>query len=123
MFVKHADDVSDSAVEAGSGTTKQVLISSREGPHFAMRRFGIQPGGGMPEHTNQVEHEQYVLSGRAQVGIQEEVHKVQPGDVVLIPAGVPYWYKNTGNKLFVFLCLVPNQPDHITILESQSDQT
>ncbi|MFO8035636.1 MAG: cupin domain-containing protein [Anaerolineales bacterium] len=117
MPVKHSREIEAENVEAGTGTTKQVLISGDEGPHFAMRRFVIQPGGGMPNHTNKVEHEQYILGGRAQIGIGEEIYEVQEGDVVFIPAEVPHWYKNTGDEPFAFLCLVPNQPDSITILD------
>lgn len=116
MSVKHAKEVEANAVSAGSGTTMQVLISAEEGPNFAMRRFVMQPGGGMPNHTNLVEHEQYVLNGRARIGIGEEVYEVQPGDVVFIPAKVPHWYTNIGDEPFEFLCLVPNKPDKIQLL-------
>lgn len=116
MSVKHAKEVEANPVSAGSGTTMQVLISAEEGPNFAMRRFVMQPGGGMPNHTNLVEHEQYVLNGRARIGIGEEVYEVQPGDVVFIPAKVPHWYTNIGDEPFEFLCLVPNKPDKIQLL-------
>ena len=65
MSVKHANDVEAKDVAAGKDTTIQVLISSQEGPNFALRRFTMQKGGGMPRHTNTVEHEQYVLRGQA----------------------------------------------------------
>jgi quercetin dioxygenase-like cupin family protein len=117
MSVKRSKDIESTAVEAGTGVTKQVLISSEEGPNFAMRRFEIQPGGGMPNHTNLVEHEQYVLSGGAEIAIGDEIYRVQPGDVVFIPADIPHWYKNDGDEPFVFLCLVPNKPDKTAILE------
>jgi quercetin dioxygenase-like cupin family protein len=83
-----------------------------------MRRFTIEPGGGMPNHTNTVEHEQYVVGGRAEVGIAGKVHQVKQGDVVYIPAGMPHWYTTVGDDPFVFLCLVPNQPDTIEIVEA-----
>ena len=117
MPVKHAHDVPAQPVSAGQGTTIQILISPEEGPHFAMRRFTMKPGGGMPRHTNAVEHEQYVLQGRARVTIGEEIYEVQSGDVVFIPAGVPHSYENIGEEDFVFLCMVPNLPDEIKILE------
>jgi len=117
MPVKHADQVPYQPVAAGKDTTIQILISPEEGPHFAMRRFTMKPGGGMPKHTNAVEHEQYVLQGRARIAIGEETYEVSAGDVVFIPAGVPHWYKNIGDEDFVFLCLVPNLPDEIEILE------
>lgn len=116
-YVQHADDVRKVAVPAGTATTMQVLISADQGPHFAMRRFHIQPGGGMPAHTNEVEHEQYVLAGRATIGIAAQTHPVQAGDVVHIPARVPHWYRNDDRTPFVFLCLVPNQHDEIKLVK------
>jgi len=114
--VKHASQVREEPVAAGSGTTRQVLIGSEEGPHFALRRFIMQPGGGMPEHTNTVEHEQYVLRGSATVGIGDRVVEVREGSVVFIPAGTPHWYRATSQEPFEFLCVVPNLPDKIELL-------
>ncbi|MDE2976165.1 MAG: hypothetical protein OXU63_01445 [Acidobacteriota bacterium] len=63
--VRRADDASPNRVELGTATTTQVLLGADDdAPHFAMRRFRMEDGGGMPLHTNQVEHEQYVLRGR-----------------------------------------------------------
>ena len=117
MSVRHADAFSADEVKAGTGTTRQVLIGPDEGPNFAMRRFIMQPGGGMPRHTNLVEHEQYVLRGRAAVTIGDEVHQVRAGDVVFIPAGTPHSYQADGDEPFEFICVVPNGPDAIEILE------
>lgn len=119
MSVKHTRDVEAVDVAGGVKTTKQVLISAQEGPNFALRRFIMEPGGGMPRHTNTVEHEQYVLGGKARVGIDNEVHEVKKGDVVFIPENVPHWYQNIGNEPFEFLCIVPNKPDKTTILSDE----
>jgi quercetin dioxygenase-like cupin family protein len=116
MSVKDSYSLDSTDVQAGMGVSKQVLISADEGPNFAMRRFTINPGGGMPNHTNLVEHEQYVLRGSAEVGIGDEVFLVKKDDVVFIPAEAPHWYKNTGDEPFEFLCIVPNQEDETTIL-------
>lgn len=115
MFVKKADKVRSENVNAGELTTRQVLIGPEEGPNFAMRRFAIAPGGGMPAHTNRVEHEQYVLAGKARIGIDSEVFEVQKDDVVYIPAGVVHWYENNGDEDFLFLCIVPNAEDEIDL--------
>lgn len=114
--VKGAAEVERRKVEAGTATETQVLLGPEDGmPHFAMRRFAMGEGGGMPRHTNAVEHEQYVLRGRARVGIGEEVHEVGPDDVLYIPAGVPHFYEVV-EAPFEFLCMVPNAPDRIDIL-------
>ena len=115
MSVKHANDLPCESVQAGSGTTRQVLIGPDQGPHFAMRRFVIQPGGSMPRHTNTVEHEQYVLRGRATIGIGDQVLTVGQDDVVFIPAGVAHWYRTEGKTPFEFLCMVPNLSDDIEL--------
>ena len=117
MTVKHAMDVEAKDVAAGKDTTIQVLISSQEGPNFALRKFSMQKGGGMPRHTNTVEHEQYVLRGQATITIGNEVHQVETGDVVFIPEGAIHSYQNMGEGLFEFLCIIPNKEDKITVVD------
>lgn len=117
MSVRAARSVDAQPVAAGRGTRVQVLIGADQAPHFALRRFTMEPGGGMPRHTNEVEHEQYVLRGRARVGIGDDVFEVGADDVVYIPAGVPHWYEAQGDEPFEFLCIVPNQPDRLTVLD------
>ena len=113
-----ADAADRIPVAAGTGTTMQVLIGPDDAPNFAMRRFSMEPGGGMPLHTNEVEHEQFVTRGQARIGIGDEEYEVKTGDVVFIPAGVPHFYESTGDEPFEFLCLVPNGPDKIEILDA-----
>ncbi len=120
MTVKHADDVQRNDVAAGKDTTIQVLISSKEGPNVALRRFTMQKRGGMPRHTNTVEHEQYVLRGQATITIGDETHQVKTGDVAFIPEGVVHSYENTGDEPFEFLCIIPNKEDKITIVSENS---
>jgi quercetin dioxygenase-like cupin family protein len=116
MRVKSAGSVVAEPVGAGKGTRRQVLIGPDEAPNFALRRFIMEPGGGMPRHTNTVEHEQYVLRGRARIGIGDDVVEVAADDVVFIPAGTPHWYEALGEEPFEFLCIVPNAEDRIEIL-------
>jgi len=116
-IVKSSESVAAEVVGAGTGTKRQVLISDEEGPNFALRRFIMEPGGGMPKHTNTVEHEQYVLKGKARVGIGEKVFEVNAGDAVFIPEGVPHWYKADETQGFEFLCVVPNKEDVIQVCE------
>jgi quercetin dioxygenase-like cupin family protein len=120
MSVKNVNDVDVNVVKNGDMATMQVLISAQEGPHFAMRRFIMEPGGGMPNHTNTLEHEQYVLRGHATIGIGDEEFEVKAGDVVFIPEGVPHWYQNIGEENFEFLCIIPNQSDEIKLVDEKN---
>lgn len=114
--VRRADDAPANRVELGTATTTQVLLGADDdAPHFAMRRFRMEDGGGMPLHTNEVEHEQYVLRGRARIVLGDETVEVGADDVLLIPAGLPHSYEVI-EAPFEFLCLVPNRPDRIDLV-------
>lgn len=119
MPVKHSSQIPAEPVPAGQGASRQDLITPEEGPNFAMRKFIMEPGGGMPRHTNRVEHEQYVLRGRARVRIGDDELEVRKDDVVYIPAGVPHSYRAEGDEPFEFLCVVPNLPDETVILDDE----
>ncbi|MDD5373753.1 MAG: cupin domain-containing protein [Sulfurimonas sp.] len=103
--------------KAGKGVSMKMLLSPDESPNFAMRNFIIEAGGHMPLHTNSVEHEQFVLSGRASVQIGDEIIEAKAGDILLIPAGVSHSYKTIGEESYSFLCLVPKGEDYITIIK------
>lgn len=115
--VRRADSVPMRPVEAGRGTEMQVLVGPGEGaPNFALRRFRMAAGGGIPSHTNEVEHEQYVLRGRARITIGGTIHEVEPDDTLYIPAGTPHSYEVLEGP-FEFLCVVPNTPDRLRLLD------
>jgi quercetin dioxygenase-like cupin family protein len=116
--VRRAAEVEYESVSAAEGLEKGVLIDASDGaPTFAIRRFTLAPESEVPRHTNEVEHEQYVLSGEYTVGIGDEEHVVSEGDSLLIPAGVVHWYRNEGEEEGAFLCAVPNGDDEIELVE------
>lgn len=115
-YVRKKDTRESSEISAGQGTTMQTLISSEEAPNFAFRKFVMEPNGGMPRHTNLVEHEQYVLKGSAVVEIGDEVFEISEGDSVYIPSQIPHSYK-AGKNGFEFICVVPNKEDKIELAE------
>jgi quercetin dioxygenase-like cupin family protein len=91
-LLRRAEDIEYEAVDAADGLEKGVLIDEARGaPQFAIRRFTLAAGGAVPKHENEVEHEQYVLTGEYTVGIGDEEHTVSAGDSLLIPAGVVHW--------------------------------
>lgn len=108
MHVKKINEIESEVVESGNGVSRQMLVGPEEGPNFAMRKLVIEPGGGIPAHTSGAEHEQYVLGGRARVGIGDRVYEVEEGDVIFIPPGEPHWYETYGEEPFELLSVVPN---------------
>ena len=132
-LVRRAEDIEYEAVGAADGMSKGVLVAEEHGaPNFAIRRFELDAGAQVPKHTNDVEHEQYVLEGEYVVGIREasetpqadgeaveddEEYTVSAGDSLLIPAGAVHWYRNEGDAPGAFLCAVPNGNDEIELVE------
>ncbi|MBI4541123.1 MAG: cupin domain-containing protein [Gemmatimonadetes bacterium] len=115
--MKLAAEVALRDVTAGVATRFQVLVGPEEGArNFVLRRFVMGEGGGMPLHTNEVEHEQYVLRGRARIRVGQSVHEVGPDHSLFIPAGTPHSYEVL-EAPFEFICVVPNAPDQIRIAE------
>ena len=118
--VKQSETVERREVPAGKATQVQVLVGPEDGaPHFIMRRFIMGERGGIPKHTNTVEHEQYVLQGCARIVIADRTYEVRSGDVLYIPAGAPHNYEVL-EAPFEFLCMVPNSPDSLHIVEEDS---
>ncbi|AUV80332.1 cupin domain-containing protein [Salinigranum rubrum] len=117
-LVRRAEEIEYEDVSAATGMKKGVLVSEADGaPHFAIRRFTLAPGAEVPRHTNEVEHEQYVLAGEYTVGIGDEEFSVEAGDSLLIPAGTVHWYRNTGEEEGAFICAVPNGDDAIELVD------
>lgn len=115
-MLKSLKNIPSTPLQAGKGASMQMLISPSEAPTFAMRKFIIQKGGHMPFHTNEVEHEQYVLSGKARVRLADESFVAQKDDIIFVPAGVAHSYHVIGDEDYEFLCLVPNKEDTIEMI-------
>lgn len=116
--IRRAEEATYEDVGAADGMRKGVLVDGDDGaPNFAMRRFVLDPSASVPEHTNEVEHEQYVLSGEYTVGIEDEEYEVSAGDSLLIPAGVVHWYRNEGDEEGSFICVVPHGEDEIHLVD------
>lgn len=102
--------------KAGQGVSMKMLLSPQEAANFAMRCFSIESGGHMPLHTNTIEHEQYVISGRAKVTVGSAQFEAKAGDILYIPANEPHAYETIGDEAYTFLCLVPKGEDCITVI-------
>ncbi len=117
-LIRDGDEIEYESVDAADGLAKGVLIADEHGaPNFAIRRFTLEAGTEVPKHTNEVEHEQYVLAGEYVVGLEDEEYEVSAGDSLLIPAGTVHWYRNEGDEDGAFICAVPHGDDEIELLE------
>ena len=116
--IRRAEEVDYEATDAAPGLAKGVLVGEADGArNLAIRRFTLDPGATVPKHTNEIEHEQYVLEGRYTVGIGDEEHEVSTGDSLFIPAGTVHWYRNESDEEGTFICAVPTGDDEIRLVD------
>ena len=95
-------------MEGAKDVELQWLIDKSVGAeNFAMRRFVIKPGGHTPLHSHPWEHENYVLEGKGVVRIGDKEYELKKDMFVFIPPDVVHQFRNSGDKDFVLLCLIP----------------
>lgn len=116
--VRPADEVPAKEIAAGKETVMRVLVGPEQGKTgFVTRKFTMGAGGGMPLHTNLVEHQQYVLRGRARLQLGDTTREVKADDTLFIPAGLPHSY-TVLEAPFEFLCVVPDAPDKVSLCQT-----
>lgn len=90
------------------GVKMRRVIAEKEGAkNFVMRVFEIESGGHTPMHKHNWEHEVFILKGTGTVVDPSDEHKVKAGDVIFVPSGEEHQFKNTGNEIWEFICLIP----------------
>jgi quercetin dioxygenase-like cupin family protein len=104
----YTDVEAQKADEGASRLKVRWLITKDIGaPNFAMRLFEMEPGGYSPLHSHDWEHEVFILEGEGTVFGKEGEKRFLAGNAVFVPPNERHQFKNTGQKLLRFLCLVP----------------
>jgi len=112
MKIVKVSDVEKSAVEIEGAKDVQIrwLISKDDGANnFVMRMFELQPGGYTPLHTHPHEHEVYITEGVGTFVYEGKEHGLSTDYVIFVPGGKEHRFKNTGDSVLKFLCLIPAQ--------------
>ena len=101
-------DATDVDLAGSKNVAMRWLIGKRTGAlTYAMRLFEIAPGGLIPLHNHEEEHQIFVLNGMAKVLGNPEGH-AKKDDIVFIPPNEPHGYDNTeGTEIFSFICVIP----------------
>jgi quercetin dioxygenase-like cupin family protein len=95
--------------EGAEGVSIRWVISQKDGAeNFYMRVFDVQPGGRTPYHQHEWEHEVFILEGEAEVVTAEGPKKAPAGTVVFAKPKEFHQFRNAGNSLMRFICLIPS---------------
>ena len=88
----------------------------KEDKDFIVRKVTLAVDGSMPNHINEIQHQQYVLKGEAKVIVGDEEYHARAGDFIYIPAGVEHNYEACYGSEYEFLCMITTKEDKITML-------
>ncbi len=111
MKLAHYTDIplEEVNVDGAKNTKIRWLISQKDNaPHFAMRMFEVEPGGFTPYHTHEWEHEAFVLQGKGALVTKDDEKEFKQWDVIFVPPNVTHQFRNTGDDLMRFLCIIPH---------------
>jgi len=113
VIIRKLADVEKTSVDMDGvkGITKQLVIGSADGvPGFSFRVFTVEPGGHSQHHTHDLEHLNYVISGKgALVDGEGNLNAISAGEFAFVAPGDVHQFRNTGDEPFVFICAVPRE--------------
>jgi len=90
---------------------KMGKVSLAAGPHLYSGLNCFEPGQQHKAHTHADQDKLYVvLEGRGEVTLADEQSTVEPGDVILAPAGVMHSMSNPGPERLVVLVVFAPPP-------------
>lgn len=115
MHCKNSDSFERNEIPKTQKATIAVL-SPKEDKDFIVRKVCIEPGGTMPNHTNKIQHQQYVLKGEAKVVVGDAIYHAKEGDYIYIPAEIAHYYEACYGKEYQFLCMINTKDDQIQML-------
>ncbi len=97
------------AVEGAKNTKIRWLISEKDAAkNFFMRMFEVAPAGFTPYHKHNWEHEIFVVEGDGKLITEKDEQVFSKGDVMFINPDSFHQFRNTGDSILKFLCIIPN---------------
>ncbi len=90
--------------DLGDHTGLCLVSSATTGGAFALIEVDCDPDGGTPPHIHHNEDETfYILTGRFEIQIEEQIIEADPGDCVFAPRGRVHCWRNIGGSQGRFL--------------------
>jgi quercetin dioxygenase-like cupin family protein len=90
------------------GVEGKVVIGPQDGhPNYYVRYFRVEPGGQTSLDQHEHDHGVYIIHGRAEVRLGNEMVEVEPQDIVYIPGNEVHQLRAIGPDPRGFLCVVP----------------
>lgn len=73
---------------------------------YSLAHATLPVGQTSQSHSLKTSEVYYILSGRGEMHIEDEIQLVEPGDTVYIPPNARQFIRNCGSESLVFICIV-----------------
>ncbi|MCI0543604.1 MAG: cupin domain-containing protein [Actinobacteria bacterium] len=93
LYIRQVEDVRN----FGNVSVKPMLA----GEQMTLLEITYPPGAGAPPHVHQHETLCYVVSGRVEVRVADDVFEMGPGDTCIHPQGVPHGIKGVEHAVVI----------------------
>ena len=95
-------------------TLRRILVNPDKGSGaITLGELLMNPGSELPMHTHRIEETMVIIKGVATAVLGDETYTLEPGDVILAPAGTKHTLANRGNEPMGLLFFYPAIEVHI----------
>jgi len=106
---KNVESVAVTHPDALKAAMKTLMGPSEGWDGHVMRIIELEEGGYSPKHTHPWPHINYMIEGKGVLFLNGAETEVEAGSFAYVPAGELHQFKNTGNTMFRFICIVPEE--------------
>lgn len=89
--------------------TGKLYLEFLKVPAMSAGIYELAAGSEDPQSPHSEDEIYYVLSGRASIRIEEEVHPAEPGDVIYVPAGAEHRFEDIEEDLSLLVFFAPQE--------------
>ncbi|MFA5380955.1 MAG: cupin domain-containing protein [Candidatus Izemoplasmatales bacterium] len=88
----------------------KVLVSPENGWNdYVMRVIEVGESGYTPKHCHPWPHINYVIEGKGELLIDNQINVVESGSYAFVPSDTLHQFRNIGQSVFKFICIVPKE--------------
>lgn len=88
----------------------KVLVSPENGwDDYVMRVIEVGKDGYTPKHLHPWPHINYVISGKAELMIDNSIYPIETESYAYVPSNTIHQFRNVGEEVFRFICIVPKE--------------
>ena len=111
MIVRNLKDkeVLETTYIAHGGAVAQMILDARTLKEIGFLAIAqLEEGKTIETHVDPMEEIYFIFSGEGDMGVDDEVRHVKPGDAIWIPKGSNHSLSNTGKEPCIILVIASN---------------